>query len=91
MQLKTKITLLIVLLILFAAGCQSAAVESPTPTAVEAVLATPTQQIEDEGPRHSVATCQPLETEEDDYTFDSDWIRGADDYSVTLIEYGDYQ
>lgn len=79
-------------LLIFAVGCQSAAVsETPTPTVTAVITPTNTMIVEDDGPRHSVATCRPLDTEEEDYTLASDWITGAEDYSVTIIEYGDYQ
>ena len=57
---------------------------------LDLVLATPTA-FADSGPVHSAATCTGQSEKEPDYAVESDWILNPENYSVTIIEYGDYQ
>ncbi len=89
--MKIKTLLLLILLGGVLIGACGGGSENITPSAgLDLAPATPTT-FAASGPVHSVATCTAQSEKDPDYTVEYDWIINPENYSVTIIEYGDYQ
>lgn len=86
-------TLVFLILLIVLSACSTADNLAPTPTDAPQADVVVETEPESEGVQHSEAICTAqAQAVENDLLQEGDWVEGAEEgFTVTIIEYGDFQ